>query len=107
MRGPVVVVKDQPGGPLDRLVADPDVTTFFNDRFHPIFEAALPGDAPELRFFDGCGCPLSPALHPGDAAAVIDAANAVIVREDARSCEGHRFLQGCTRVPSSSSGAER
>ncbi len=96
VRGPVVVVVDSPGGAVDRLVADPDVTTFLNDRFHPIFRPALrigseTQPAGTLRFYDGCGRPLTDASTPATPAELIAIANEVIVRVEAHACEGRLF----------------
>lgn len=94
--GPVVVVRDVPGGAIDRLVADPDVTTFFNDRFHPRFERLeIGGGGGTIGFYDGCGCILAAPASPTSPQAVIDTANAVILRPDARACEGRRFSYSC------------
>jgi hypothetical protein len=94
--GPVVVVRDVPGGPVDRLAADPDVTTFFNDRFHARFERLADGaGVGTIAFYDGCGCVLVEPFSPSNPLAVIDTANAVIVRRDARVCEGRRFAYRC------------
>lgn len=96
VRGPVVVVVDEPGGPMDRLVADPDVTTFLNDRFHPLFRRTFQAEGVAqptgtLRFYDGCARPLTTALTPDSPDAFIAAANDVIVRDEARACEGRLF----------------
>ncbi len=102
VRGPVARVVDLPGGPADRLVADPDVTTFFNDRFHPIF--ALDGPAQPVgtvQFFDGCGCPLTVPLSPGTAAELIAAANTVIVTPAAHACPGAPFRMACAGTENS------
>jgi len=89
---------------MDRLVADTDVTTFLNDRFHGLFEAPGPG-RPEgtVRFYDGCGCPLTEPLRPDSPAGFIAVANAVIVREDWAVCEGRTFAPTCT--PARADGA--
>ncbi|MDP2311204.1 MAG: hypothetical protein Q8P18_34605 [Pseudomonadota bacterium] len=106
VRGPVALVIDRPGGPLDRLVADPDVTTFLNDRFHPLFRVESPLDTGAggqpvgtVRFYDGCGCPLTPPLRPETPAAFIAAANEVIVRAEALACQGRPFLLACGSPP--------
>jgi hypothetical protein len=97
VRGPVALVVDVPGGPMDRLVADLDVTTFLNDQFHPLFRAAYPGQpAGTVRFYDGCGCPLTPPLTPSTPAAFISLANEVVVRTESRVCEGRVFAEACS-----------
>src|SRR5436190_1822950 len=56
---PLAVFVDDPGGPLDQIAADADVTTFLNDRFTPIF--LIPERAPLARgvsFLDSEGCVL-------------------------------------------------
>lgn len=96
VRGPVAFVVDRPGGPLDRIVAHPDVTTFLNDRFHPMFRTdsrAQPTGT--VRFYDGCGCPLTRALVVETPEAFIAAANKVIVRDDAIACQEGRFQLAC------------
>ncbi|MFN7145006.1 MAG: hypothetical protein ACK4YP_14615 [Myxococcota bacterium] len=100
VRGPVVLVVDRPGGPMDQLVADPDVATFLNDRFHPMFERAS-AYQPEgtLQFLDGCGCALSAPIAPASPAAFIEAANTIVVRTDARRCQGQPFGRSCTTGP--------
>ncbi|MFZ5477137.1 MAG: hypothetical protein ACOZNI_10215 [Myxococcota bacterium] len=96
---PVVVFVDTPGGPMDRIAADPDVTTFLNDRFHPVFRTALDGQAVgTVRFFDGCGCALGESLAPATPAAFIEAANAVIVLPEARRCTSPHLRWECLRL---------
>lgn len=86
---PIALVVDVPGGPLDRVVADPDVTTFLNDQFHPVFRTEVEGQPPgTVRFLTPLGCPLGPPERPASPAAFITLANAVIVRPEARA--GHR-----------------
>lgn len=98
VQGPVVIVRDHPGGALDRLVADPDVTTFFNDRFHPVFVALRHEEGtPGLEFRDGCGCSLVPPFVPKSPAEIVQVANTVIVRPDARRCMGRPYSDSCTR----------
>jgi hypothetical protein len=103
VRGPVALVVDRPGGPMDRLVADSDVTTFLNDRFHPLFQTAPaePDAQPvgTVQFYDGCGCPLTPSLTPATPAAFIVAANEVIVRPEALACQEQPFRLGCAAPP--------
>ena len=75
------MVVDQPGGPLDRLLADPDLTTFVNDRFTPLFlmpsaAPALPG--PSVQVLDARGCWRLPPQAPADAAQLIALLNGVM-----------------------------
>jgi hypothetical protein len=75
---PVAVFVDEPGGPLDRLAADHDVTTFLNDRFQPFF--LVPDDAPLPRgvtFLDRRGCVLEGPASPASAAELVALANRV------------------------------
>jgi hypothetical protein len=84
---PIVVVVDVPGGPADRVVADGDVTTFFNDRFHPVLVSSLASQpVGTVRFYDACGCPLTDPIRPATPQALIAAANAVIVLPQAHRC---------------------
>ncbi|MCK6506569.1 hypothetical protein L6R53_24875 [Myxococcota bacterium] len=81
LRGPLLVVVDAPGGPMDRLLADPDVTTFVNDRFTPLF--LIPSAAPTLphpsvQVLDAGGCWLLPPQAPADPAAMVAALNGVM-----------------------------
>ncbi len=80
---PIARVVDRPGGRLDAIVADPDVTTFLNDRFHPVFEVGQPAS---VTFTDACGEPLLPPASPEDAAAFIALANVVVQRPAAPGC---------------------
>jgi hypothetical protein len=97
VRGPVVRVVDVPGGPYDRLVADPDVTTFLNDRFHPIFVRAGPTspDDPGITFLDGCGCVLLGPIRPERPSEMLSLANWVIAQPDALACQGQVYMGHC------------
>ncbi len=79
---PLAVFIDQPGGPLDQIAADEDVTTFLNDRFEPWFLipeiAPSLGPAPRMWFFDAQGCVLASSTGVPDATAWINLANRVI-----------------------------
>jgi hypothetical protein len=85
---PIARVVDVPGGPLDTIVADPDVTTFLNDRFYALFR--LPGIHPEepvalaatVQFFRPDGCALTEPLQVGSPRELIDVCNAIVVRDD-------------------------
>ena len=81
LRGPVLVIVDQPGGPLDRLAADADLTTFLNDRFTPFFviPSAAPGlPDPSVQVLDERGCWLLPPMVPPDLGALVDRLNQVM-----------------------------
>lgn len=98
VRGPVVRVADRPGGPLDGLVADPDVTTFFNDRFHPIF---VPTDDPRaagITFLDGCGCVLLGPIHPERPPELLSLANWVVTQPGSVACQGAVFPGHCAHA---------
>jgi len=87
LRGPLAIVVDEPGGPLDRLVADADVTTFLNDRFTPLFlvPSASPDlDAGTVQVLDLRGCWLLPPTRPASAKTLIDALNGVMRDQQAR-----------------------
>lgn len=78
---PLALFVDQPGGSLDRMLADSDVATFLNDRFTPMF--LLPQVAPELpwpslQILDARGCLLQAAFSPQGPAEIIDAGNRVM-----------------------------
>lgn len=97
---PVVLVIDQPGGIADRAVADLDVTTFFNDRFHPVFrradETAGPGT---VQFFAVDGCPLTAPFTPQGPAHLIEVANRVIVHPRAAPGWSPTLRLGCPSTP--------
>ena len=80
VRLPLAVFIDSPGGPLDAIAANLDVTTFLNDRFHPWF--LTPGAAPGLTeatpaalILDETGCVLVAPFLPDGPDAWIEAAN--------------------------------
>ena len=81
----VAVFYDNPGGPVDRLAADPDVASFLNDRFYPLFltPEAAPGlaPAPAVLLVDGAGCRLQPDPALGSPDAWIRSVNALVVDE--------------------------
>jgi hypothetical protein len=73
---PLAVFVDDPGGPLDRIAADPDVTTFLNDRFTPVF--LVPERSPLTRgvtFLDRDGCLLLGPAVPTSPAGFVQLAN--------------------------------
>jgi hypothetical protein len=80
--GERAIAIDLPGGALDQLLADPDVTTVLTDRFSTIFlhprarpELTARFGWPSLTAVDGDGCVRATALHPADAAALLAALN--------------------------------
>ena len=93
---PVVLVVDAPWGAVDRLVAHPDVTTFFNDRFHPIL---LESDAVQppgtLRFYTADGCAIGPAITPHSPQEIIAAANLVATLPEATGRSASSFVRAC------------
>ncbi len=93
---PIALIVDTPGGALDRIVADPDVTTFLNDQFHPVFRAAWPGQPTgTVAFLTPRGCALGPTERPASTADFIRIANAVIVRPEARDGRADRLSLTC------------
>lgn len=80
---PLAVFVDQPGGPLDLIAADIDVTTFLNDRFHPWFLRADqvdgPADEPYAFLLDARGCLRAPPFRPATPEAWIETANAALL----------------------------
>lgn len=82
---PLAVFVGEPGGALDRLVADDDVTTFLNDRFQGYF---LPPELfPDLPagalFLDLRGCVLAGPFAPASPEDWIAAANRVLLDQAA------------------------
>jgi len=68
---------------LDRVAADPDVTTFLNDKFQPIF--LVPDVAPEFAdstvlFFAADGCLLAKPTQIRRPQDFIDLANQVMLQ---------------------------
>lgn len=93
---PVAVFVDVPGGPVDRLAADADVTTFLNDKFHPLFHEADAAQPPgTVQFLTADGCAFGPATTPATPAELIAAANAVIVRPEASGRHASQFTRAC------------
>jgi hypothetical protein len=97
---PVVVFVDEPGGSVDRIAANADVTTFLNDRFHPRFHTT---DAEQpvgtVQFLSADGCALTLPLTPTGPADFIAAANAVVVRDEAVKRTAPRFTRSCANPP--------
>ncbi|MSQ03371.1 MAG: hypothetical protein EXR71_16005 [Myxococcales bacterium] len=93
---PVALVVDVPGGTLDRLVADPEVTTFFNDRFHAILVESDAEQQPgTLGFYTADGCAIGPVLTPHSPDEIIAAANRAVIVPEARGRHASSFVRGC------------
>ncbi|MEL6341875.1 MAG: hypothetical protein AAFV53_02005 [Myxococcota bacterium] len=76
----VALFVEEPDGPLDRIAADADVTSFLNDRFHAIFlTPARAGLSRGVWFISPHGCLLSGPTQPKDAETWIDIGNAVML----------------------------
>ena len=82
--GPLAVFVGPPGGAMDQIAADADVTTFLNDRFVPLFVPSdLAPDLPEGAFFlNAEGCVLDGPWTPQSAADWISHGNAVLLALD-------------------------
>ncbi|MSP54952.1 MAG: hypothetical protein EXR69_05010 [Myxococcales bacterium] len=76
---PLAVFVDQPGGRLDLLARDPDVTTFLNDRFHPLLLPQF-GAQPHgtVGVYTADGCELVEAFSPSTPGEFIAQANIAI-----------------------------
>jgi hypothetical protein len=93
---PVAVFVDAPGGRADRLAANSDVTTFLNDRFHPLFhETDEQQPSGTVQFLTSDGCAFAPAFAPRDSAALIAAANGVVLRPEAVGRHAPTFTRAC------------
>ena len=82
---PLAVLIDQPGGPLDQIAADPDVTSFLNDRFHPWFiipEQVQHLSAGQALFLNPEGCVLSAISSPQSPLDWIDSANSALLENE-------------------------
>lgn len=84
MTRPLAVFVDQPGGPLDAIVADVDVTTFLNDRFEPWFltPEAAPGlvpSPPAALILDAAGCVRAEPFRPDGPETWIQVANRALL----------------------------
>lgn len=96
---PVALFVDAPGGPADRLAADPDVTTFLNDRFHPVFHVADPAQpSGTVQFLSPGGCAIAPPALPPTAADLIARMNAIIVLPEAHEGRSPRLSRICART---------
>jgi hypothetical protein len=96
---PHAVLLDTPGGPLDRLAADADVTTFLNDRFHAWFVPVATG--PRTLFLATDGCLLTPPVDATSRDAWIDAANAAALANADGARHGRPSLPAVPGVPRS------
>ena len=93
---PVAVFVDVPGGPVDRIAADSDVTTFLNDRFHPVFHLTDPEQpVGTVAWLTADGCVLRPPETPGSPDLWIAHANEVIVLPGARGRRSPHFTRAC------------
>ena len=106
---PIALVIDRTNGPLDQICADGDVTSFLNDRFHPIFihTHIMPTLDAALILISPDGEPLGGPLAPPDADAWIQLGNQLMRQErlptKTWTCdnlnsyfqEGHPLLKAC------------
>ena len=77
---PIAVFVGPVDGPMDRVARDWDVTTFLNDRFHPLLVTAFGEQPPgSAAFYTADGCLLYGPFTPATGSAWIVAANQVIV----------------------------
>jgi hypothetical protein len=97
---PIAVFVDVRGGPADRIAANLDVTTFLNDRFHPVLVPAYE-DQPvgTIAFYDAAGCRIAGPFAPASPKELIDRANEVVVRVAGRSFSAPRLPTECHRSP--------
>ena len=58
-----------------------------------------------MQFYTADGCAFGPAATPADAQALIDAANAVIVRPEASGRRADAFSRACSGAPISPQGS--
>jgi len=93
---PVALFIDSPGGPLDTIAGNNDVTTFLNDRFHSIFRVAS-DEPPSLRFYSADGCLLAGPLLPSSPGDFIALANEVVQKPDAAGHSATHFSLACPR----------
>lgn len=80
----IALVIDTPNGPLDQIAGDNDVTTFLNDRFHPIFVHASFGALDKgsgLIFISPEGKKLGGPITPQNVDAWIQVSNQFIQGE--------------------------
>lgn len=98
---PIALFVDAPGGAFDRLADHPDVATFLNDRFHPVFrEPTTPETKRAVSFYSADGCLLAGPAQPGDAAAFITLANQVAQLPEAKGRSAESLSFTCARVSS-------
>lgn len=97
---PIAVFVDARGGPADRIAADLDVTTFLNDRFHPVLVPAYE-DQPigTIAFYDAAGCRLAGPYTPANPQELIDRANELVVRVAGRTFAAPRLPTACHSSP--------
>lgn len=83
VKRPIALIVDQPNGPLDQICADVDVTSFLNDRFHPIFihSRIMPKLDSALILISPEGQTLGGPLMPPNAEAWIQLGNQLMRQE--------------------------
>lgn len=74
----MAILIDEPGGLLDSLAGHPDVTTFLNDRFHPMFfsDSTPAQPTPVTLLLDASGCLLAAPITATEATIWLQAVNA-------------------------------
>lgn len=96
VRRPVALFVDHPGGIADRVAADFDVTTFLNDRFHPVILPPEPGGpSGTVQFLTVAGCPLTAPFAPSSPTQWIEVANRVVKRPEAAAGWAPRLSLSC------------
>ena len=93
---PLAVFVDAPGGPADSVAADPAVTTFLNDRFHPVFRLSDPAQATgTVQFLTADGCAFGEPFAPAGPSAFVQAANIVMLRAESSGRRAPQFTRSC------------
>lgn len=80
---PIALIIDRTDGPLDQMCGDVDVTSFLNDRFHPIFihSRVMPSIDSALILISPNGETLGGPLAPHNASALIQLGNQLMRKE--------------------------
>lgn len=93
---PIAIFVDAPGGSADSVAADAAVTTFLNDRFHPLFRLSDPAQAAgTVQFLTADGCAFGAPFTPGGPSAFIEAANIVMLRAESTGRRAPQFTRSC------------